>query len=216
MPSKASLEFARQIQGHNAELVVYSRLVGTLVELAWPLRADGSRLPANELFNYLRQKNILLECNCGLQESNSTREPLSCVIRWDGLAGHPVLATCNESPSVCGMMLNITSIARTSRRTSQYLQLPDSVHNQLSDNNAAPPVLKYLHNFRRLNYQDTTVAPYFPGYFGEYSEFYGHRNRQIKGMYSMECYDYVRKQRAVPLKVLPRFSLTIFQSRTAY
>ncbi|PPR06047.1 hypothetical protein CVT26_007509 [Gymnopilus dilepis] len=78
MSSNSSLEFAQQLQQYSPELVVFSRLVGRLVEVALlvysdmaqrthpdvelrTIRADGARVPAAELCEYLLERNMFIE-----------------------------------------------------------------------------------------------------------------------------------------------------------
>ncbi|PPQ96968.1 hypothetical protein CVT26_006448 [Gymnopilus dilepis] len=135
------------------------KTAGKLVEVAWPVGADGKRLPASELASFNYQRRISMTCNCGLLDSSlSILSP--CRIGTSKVT-EEVVAVCNKTPSRCGMFVNLTTVSQLATRTSSYPHL-------LTDG-SPPPIQMLLEAFKNMAHQEFVVAPYFPGYLGEFT-----------------------------------------------
>lgn len=118
-----ALCFVRKIQNERGNIVIYSRLINAIAEIAWwvwlyltvgiywpwclfsiirPIKPDGGRILATGLKEWLRARGLFIECLCPLVlDSLESRDPRSC--RLVESTGGDVFAFCNQESNGCGM-----------------------------------------------------------------------------------------------------------------
>ncbi|KAG1788076.1 hypothetical protein EV424DRAFT_1356272 [Suillus variegatus] len=106
-------------QRSSTELLVYSREVGQLVMIAYPVLYHGQRIVPEGIFDFLCRRGLTSECFCGLISGQPTP---ACFIN-EFISGHTVVR-CHHVNNRCGFYLNINSIYCTAFLESRYEHLP--------------------------------------------------------------------------------------------
>ncbi|KJA22512.1 hypothetical protein HYPSUDRAFT_66982 [Hypholoma sublateritium FD-334 SS-4] len=177
------LVMARRIQDEHPNLVIYSRLVGGLVEVSWVLKANGMQLQATGLKDWLRARGLFIECLCPLVAEVGDRVAHSCRI-VQSAGSRDVFAFCNLDHDGCGMRLNITLAAESATRWSRYSHFGTMRGGLSNDANDIPKQMNIVLNKYRSaqDVANRTVAPHLLGYIGEHVVFYQTGAKQLAGL----------------------------------
>ncbi|KAG0704066.1 hypothetical protein DFH29DRAFT_874011 [Suillus ampliporus] len=115
-------------QRSSTELLVYSREVGQLVMIAYPVSYRGQRIVPEGVFDFLHRCSLTWECFCSLISGQPT--PARFVNEF--ISGHTVVR-CHHVDNHCGFYLNIDSIYLTTFLESRYEHLPTLLHGHVPD-----------------------------------------------------------------------------------
>ncbi|PPQ96490.1 hypothetical protein CVT26_010484 [Gymnopilus dilepis] len=148
------------VQRQSRDLIVYSRLAGSVVRVAWPAKKDVPIVPKG-LKNFLDSKGAFWECYCGIL----SMEARPCRIVASKDSGN-VFAFCNglEGDPKCGFFMNLTTKVKTTQLFSDYGHLPSATKCTETGRraNMSPYILSH-----KLETPLHEIAPYFEGYLGE-------------------------------------------------
>ncbi|KAG6374676.1 hypothetical protein JVT61DRAFT_4045 [Boletus reticuloceps] len=169
MPATDELfAFCKGYQRSSTELVVYSREVKQIVQIAYPTRF-GRRIVPSGVHAFLRHCTVFWECFCGLESD----DPIpACFIRIisGATVAHGAEVHCHYHRSRCGFRLNLSETRHTAQYVSDYDEFPPTGHGNI------PDVVRLRTDFYRMIVQSPSglarVVPFFPGYLGSPSAFY--------------------------------------------
>ncbi|KAG1853369.1 hypothetical protein F4604DRAFT_1933264 [Suillus subluteus] len=143
-------------QHSSTELLVYSREVGQLVMIAYPMSCRGQRIVPEGVFDFLRRRGLTWECFCGLISG----QPTPARFADEFISGHTVVR-CHHVDNRCGFYLNIDSIYHTALLESRYEHLPTLLRER------APDIVSLATAFRSTPRAELgDVALTFVGYCG--------------------------------------------------
>ncbi|PPQ96499.1 hypothetical protein CVT26_010481 [Gymnopilus dilepis] len=147
-----------EVQRQSQDLVVYSRLAGSIVRVAWPEK-KGIPIVPKGLKRFLDGKGVFWECFCGILSP----EARSCRIVASKDRGD-VFAFCHgiDGDPKCGFFMNLTARVKTTQLYSDYGHLPSARTGRRA--NMTPYIFSHKHT---TSLQET--APFFQGYLGEFS-----------------------------------------------
>ncbi|KAF5324292.1 hypothetical protein D9619_011396 [Psilocybe cf. subviscida] len=174
------IAFTEAIQRERRNLVVYSRLAEAVVEVAWPLKADGTLIVATGLKDWLRARGLFIECFCPLMFEITDREPCSCRIVVS--LGGDVFAFCNKDTLVsgeggCKMNVNLSQKLRDGvRNGARYDHFKTTKGSRIE----YEPVMKHIYDVYQTSSVDTRV-PLLNGYIGEHVAAYREGSQQLAG-----------------------------------
>ncbi|KAG1848289.1 hypothetical protein F4604DRAFT_1675376 [Suillus subluteus] len=90
-------------QQSSTELLVYSRELGQLVMIAYPMSCRGQRIVPEGVFDFLRRRGLTWECFCGLISG----QPTPARFADEFISGHTVVR-CHHVDNRCGFYPFIT------------------------------------------------------------------------------------------------------------
>ncbi|KAJ7635341.1 hypothetical protein FB45DRAFT_865867 [Roridomyces roridus] len=148
------------LRNNFKNILVYCRLVERMVTLAWPLRSNGDKINPDGIATFGRRRGLMLECKCA--KKTTKQDPRSCRI-IESPAMKDIIGLCHYDNPRCDFYVNFTEVYNTCTLTSTYANLPT-----LERNTSGPDMDALEVAFALRGYADDEIAPYFPGYFGEY------------------------------------------------
>ncbi|KAJ7065890.1 hypothetical protein B0H15DRAFT_807689 [Mycena belliarum] len=165
-------ELVVSYQRESRNLVVYSRLLGQVVVVAWPTH-NGTMIVPSGMRLWLRNHGLFLECFCAFTAAPNS--PRACQIVESSVTHH-VLVFCHFNHPRCDFKLNLSKIYETTTLKSDYMHLP-------SLNSGGVPDMDLIRTAHRMRHVPVVleIAPYFKEYFGEHISEYPAGTQQLSG-----------------------------------
>ncbi|KAF8834391.1 hypothetical protein BDN67DRAFT_1016557 [Paxillus ammoniavirescens] len=106
-------------QRMSNNLVIYTRDLGRIIMIAYPLGPNGVRIIPGGVFEWMERRGLVLECFCALVSGQPT--PVRFVNEY--LSRHTVVR-CHHIDNRCGFYLDVTNIHVMTLLESAYWHIP--------------------------------------------------------------------------------------------
>ncbi|KAG9309389.1 hypothetical protein JVU11DRAFT_10637 [Chiua virens] len=151
-------------QRTSTDLVIYTRDLGRIITIAYPLGPHGARIVPSGVFHWMERRGLVFECFCALVSSQLT--PARFV---DEFISRHTVVRCHYADNHCGFYLDLTRIYLMTLYESPYEYLPTLTF-------GVPNINSILARWRRLVTGDPTLlqhpAPFVRGYFSVHVSVY--------------------------------------------
>ncbi|KAF8835760.1 hypothetical protein BDN67DRAFT_1037634 [Paxillus ammoniavirescens] len=146
------------------DLIIYTRDLGRIITIAYPLSPNGVRIIPGGVFKWMERCRLILKCFCALVSGQPT--PAHFVNKY--LSRHTIVR-CHHINNQCGFHLNVMNIHVMTLLESAYWHIPTTSFGN-------PDMQVLLARWHQQVCRDPSLlqcqAPYFDGYFGIHISIY--------------------------------------------